>query len=533
MAKKVLKLDSILQLQRLATDPATGVEAGQLYYNTTANKVRQYDGTSWAAVSGGLTSQPLNQYSTIVGNVSNVSASVDTNAQGDVQASVTGLNIKSAVITDAKIAAGASISYTKLAPLTASRALQSSPSGYTEVSPVTTTELSYVSGVTSGLQTQLNGKLNLTGGTLSGALDLGGNKITSLGTPTQTTDAATKGYVDAVKQGLDIKDSVRVGTTANITLSGTQTIDAVVLVAGDRVLVKDQTAGQDNGIYAVAAGAWTRTTDADTSTKVTSGLFTFITEGTLNGDSGWVLTTNDPLTLGTTPLAFTQFSGTGSIVAGNGLSKTGNSLDVNVDNSTIEIVADTLQVKDLGITNAKLASGIAATKIGTGLVDNTEFGYLDGVTSAIQTQLNAKLTTVQQDTTPTLGGDLNTNGKALDTLRIGTSSQFSQDVYMHSATLTAGATASVITALTIDKTVHDTVFIDYKVKEATTNNARVGRFMVTTDGTNVSMTDVFTDTNPINISFDAQITGNNVQVIFTSTSGQNMTMRAKSTRYLL
>lgn len=109
----------------------------------------------------------------------------------------------------------------------------------------------------------------------------------------------------------DRKESVRVATTANITLSGTQTVDGVALSVGDRVLVKDQTAGAENGIYVVASGAWSRAPDADTSDKVTAGMFTVVTEGGVAPDTLWVLTTNDPITLGTTALAFAQLSGGG------------------------------------------------------------------------------------------------------------------------------------------------------------------------------------------------------------------------------
>ncbi|KRT69320.1 MAG: prophage MuMc02, head decoration protein [candidate division NC10 bacterium CSP1-5] len=109
----------------------------------------------------------------------------------------------------------------------------------------------------------------------------------------------------------DVKDSVRAATTANITLSGEQTIDGVSVVAVDRVLVKDQSAGAENGIYVAASGAWSRAIDANTSAEVTPGMFVFVEEGTVNGDQGFVLTTNAPITLGTTALSFTQFSGGG------------------------------------------------------------------------------------------------------------------------------------------------------------------------------------------------------------------------------
>lgn len=190
---------------------------------------------------------------------------------------------------------------------------------------------------------------------MTGVLDLGNNKIVNLSDPTQSTDAATKSYVDAVKQGLDVKDSVRAASIANMTLTGEQSVDGVALVAGDRILVKNQTTASENGIYSVSATAWSRTADADENAEVTSGLFTFIEEGNTNANSGWMLTTNDPITVGTTALTFVQFSGAGQIEAGAGLSKTGNRLDVNVDDATIEILSDVLRVKDGGITIPKLS----------------------------------------------------------------------------------------------------------------------------------------------------------------------------------
>jgi len=122
----------------------------------------------------------------------------------------------------------------------------------------------------------------------------------------------------------DPKESVRVATTANITLSGTQTIDGVSVIAGNRVLVKNQNTAADNGLYLCAAGAWTRSLDSDTSEKITSGCRTYIEEGTVNGKTQWMLTTVNPITLGSTGLTFEL-----DIAAGTGLTKTKNSLAVN------------------------------------------------------------------------------------------------------------------------------------------------------------------------------------------------------------
>lgn len=169
-------------------------------------------------------------------------------------------------------------------------------------------------------------------------LDINNYRLTGVADPVGAQDAASKAYVDATRQGLDVKDSVRATTTTNITLSGTQTIDDVVLSVGDRVLVKDQTTTSQNGIYVVAAGAWARSSDANSSANVTAGAFTFVAEGTQNADSGWVLVTNDTITLGTTGLSFTQFSGAGMVLIDSastanvikGLEKDGNYLRLDV-----------------------------------------------------------------------------------------------------------------------------------------------------------------------------------------------------------
>lgn len=172
------------------------------------------------------------------------------------------------------------------------------------------------------------------------AVALNSQKITGLADPTNDQDAATKAYVDATANGLDVKASVRVATTAAITLSGTQTIDGVVLSEGDRVLVKDQGTGSENGIYDVASGSWARSEDADNtpSSEVTSGMFTFVEEGSANANAGFVLQTPNPITLDTTALSFVQFSGAGQVVAGNGMSKTGNQLDVGTADATRIVV---------------------------------------------------------------------------------------------------------------------------------------------------------------------------------------------------
>lgn len=186
------------------------------------------------------------------------------------------------------------------------------------------------------------------------SVSMAGFKVTNLAEPVAASDAATKNYVDMAVQGLDPKQSVRAATTANVTLAGTVTVDGINLVVGDRVLVKDQTAAGENGIYIVSSGAWTRASDADTWAKLVSA-YVIVESGTVNAESGYLFTVDAGGVLGSTAITIVQFTGAGQIAAGNGLTKNGNQLDV-VAGTGIAVAADSV-----GLTGQALALHNLAT----------------------------------------------------------------------------------------------------------------------------------------------------------------------------
>ena len=222
-----------------------------------------------------------------------------------------------------------------------------------------------------------------------------GNGNISVATPTADGHAATKGYVDAARSGLDVKQSVRVASVAPVAIASAleagDIIDGVTLVAGDRVLLKDQSTASENGIYvAVASGAASRATDADSSAEVTTGMFTFVSEGNTNADNGFVLTTNDTITLGTTGLTFVQFSGAGQITPGTGLTKTGNTINAIGTADRITANEDSIDIASTYIGQSTIttvgtiaygtwdATTVAVTAGGTGVESFTDNGVVYG-----------------------------------------------------------------------------------------------------------------------------------------------------------
>jgi hypothetical protein len=205
----------------------------------------------------------------------------------------------------------------------------------------------------TGNVTAASGTSTFTNVTINGTLDMNSGSagtITGLAAPVGDSDAANKGYVDTVAQGLDAKASARAATTASITLFGAQTIDTVSVVAGNRVLVKDQGTASENGIYVASNAAWSRSADANTWDELVSA-FIFVEEGSAGGNNGYVCTIDAGGTLGVTAVTWAQFSGAGQITAGNGLTKSGNTLAVGTASaSRIVVNADDIDLAASGVT---------------------------------------------------------------------------------------------------------------------------------------------------------------------------------------
>lgn len=290
------------RVQNLAAAPSSPV-TGQVYYDTAVNKLYVWDGSAWKDLTGATAPQ-------LTGDVTTDGLSNAT-------------SIASGVIVNADINASAAIALSKLATDPLARANHTGSQTASTISDLSTVVQGY--------------RLDQFAAPTS-ALNANSQRITSVADPQNAQDAATKNYVDATKTGLAFKDPVRAATTANITLSGgaPSTLDGITLAANDRVLVKNQTTASQNGIYVVttlgtgANGTWTRAGDADNSPsgEVEAGLYVYVEEGTTNGSTSFVLSTANPITLGTTSLTFTKFSGTGQLTAGTGISISGNSISV-------------------------------------------------------------------------------------------------------------------------------------------------------------------------------------------------------------
>ena len=245
-----------------------------------------------------------------------------------------------------------------------------------------------------------------------GSVSLNSQKITNLATPTADGDAASKSYVDGVSQGLDIKDSCVAATTGNITISTAlnngDTLDGVSLSTNDRVLVKDQSTASENGIYIVGSSP-ARADDLAAGADA-AGMFTFVEQGTVNADNGFVCTSNKgSAVVGTNNLAFAQFSGAGQITAGDGLDKSANTLSVDLKSNGGLVIESTEIAVDLAASS--ITGTLAVSDGGTGSTSasaaRTALGLVIGTDVEPHSDKLTELATMGQTTANALA-DLST-----------------------------------------------------------------------------------------------------------------------------
>ena len=220
------------------------------------------------------------------------------------------------------------------------------------------------------------------------SVSLNSQTITNVADPVNAQDAATKGFVEATSQGLDVKDSCVAATTGNITISTAlnngDTLDGVTLSTNDRVLVKDQSTASQNGIYIVGSSP-ARADDLAAGADA-AGMFTFVEQGSVNADNGFVCTSNKgSAVVGTNNLTFAQFSGAGQITPGDGLDKSGNTLSVDLKANGGLVIESTEIAIDLAASS--ITGTLPVTKLTSLTSTVTELNVLDGITSTT-TELN-------------------------------------------------------------------------------------------------------------------------------------------------
>lgn len=284
-------------------------------------------------------------------------------------------DVADAAITDVKVAAGANIALSKLATNPLAR------SNHTGTQPAST--ISDLAAVTRAIRLD---EFAVPGVDLSAA----GYRITNLGAPQAPGDAARLADIQAAAAGISVKPAVRAATTAAITLSGLQTVDGVALQAGDRVLVKNQADTTTNGLYTAAAGAWARTADT-----LSPNTFVFISEGSSLADTGWAISTNGIITVGTTTITWAQFAGGGGTSGpGAGLVQSGANLDVVAANGSIVVNADSIEVGLVPISKGGTGATTAAaarTALGIGGSYNSDLPALTaGVAQNVTHNLGTK-----------------------------------------------------------------------------------------------------------------------------------------------
>ncbi len=418
------------RVQNLSSAPSSPV-AGQIYFDTGDNILYFYNGTAWIPASGAaeviqdtvstmiLDGTGLDKsYDDPAGTLTlSIDSTVTTNSGSQTLTNKTialGSNTVSGSISDFNTA----LTGADFATLAGSETLTNKTITSPNVSGLSLTDSSIVFEGSSADDNEttltvtnptadrtitlpdLTGTVILTTNKVTdltaptASFSMNSQKITSLGTPTDATDAATKAYVDAVAEGLHIHEAAKVYFASNVDLIELipgVVEDSVTLASGDRVLLNGQVSSAENGIYVVnASGPATRALDFDSPAEVKSGDFIFVSSGTNYGNTGWVQTLST-VTIGSSPISFTQFSGAGTYTAGSGLTLSGSTFSVDVTPTSgsasltntggaVEVKTDTtrglsVDASGLGInagTGLAFSSGVLGFASGYGVRKHSE-----------------------------------------------------------------------------------------------------------------------------------------------------------------
>jgi hypothetical protein len=318
-------------MQNLGSAPASPVK-GLMYFNSADNTLYWYDGTQWIAAKAAAGAIPA--------------ATVTTQAIGDAPVVGVGTNYAREDHKHGMPAFGAVTAQTTFGAASATG------------SAVTVPHADHTHGTPTHLNAD-HAAINLSAlAPPTADTSMGGFKLINVGAPVAGTDAANKTYVDAAINGLSWKDNVRLASTANLNLMALTAIDGVTPAVGDRILAKNQTTPSENGIYIAATSGWSRSPDATAGTDILQAAV-FVSEGTTQADTAWVMTTNAPITIGTTPLTWAQFGAGAVYSAGNGLTLTANQFAVGAGTGIVVSAGTTAVDTTVIATQSYVTTAIA------------------------------------------------------------------------------------------------------------------------------------------------------------------------------